>query len=128
MMDDEASRSLAVMVVEDEALIAMDLEMQVEAAGHRVVATAKEADDAVRKAAATRPDVVLMDVRLARGSSGIDAARRMFEGWRLRCIFLSGNLDPATRAALHDVEPYAMLSKPAFGTQLTDALRMAAEG
>lgn len=128
MMSNGTSRSLAVMVVEDEALIAMDLTMQVEDAGHRVVATAKEADDAVRKAEATRPDVVLMDLRLARGSSGMDAARRMYETWRLRCVFLSGNLNPATREALLAVEPYAMLSKPVLGTQLTDALRAAVEG
>jgi DNA-binding NarL/FixJ family response regulator len=128
MMDSGVSRSLAVMVVEDEVLIAMDLAMQVEAAGHRVVATAREADAAVRKAEAIQPDVVLMDLRLARGSSGIDAARRMFESWRLRCVFLSGNLDPDTREALLDIEPYAMLSKPVLSTQLTDALRIAAEG
>ena len=127
-MTDEASPPLSVMVVEDELLIAMDLEMQVEAAGHRVVGTATEADEAVRKAEAARPDVVLMDLRLAGGSSGVEAARRMFEGWRIHCVFLSGNLDPATRAALVDLEPYAMLSKPVLGTQLTEALRMAIDG
>ena len=122
-MDGGALPTLSVMVVEDELLIAMDLEMQVEAAGHRVVATAVEADEAVRKAEAERPDVVLMDLRLANGSSGAEAARRMFEGSRIRCVFLSGNLDPAACAALIVLEPYAMLSKPILATQLIEALR-----
>lgn len=119
---------LSVMVVEDELLIAMDLEMQVEAAGHRIVATATEANEAIRKAEAARPDVVLMDLRLAGGSSGAEAARRLFEGWRIRCVFLSGNLDPDTRARLAPLEPYAMLSKPILSTQLIEALRAVRTG
>ena len=122
-MDGDALSTLSVMVVEDELLIAMDPEMQVEAMGHRVVATAVEADEAVRKAEAERPDVVLMDLRLANGSSGAEAARRILGGWRIRCVFLSGNLDPATRATLIVFEPYAMLSKPILTTQLNEALR-----
>jgi DNA-binding NarL/FixJ family response regulator len=122
-LDGDECPTLSVMVVEDELLIAMDLEMQVEAMGHRVVATAMEADEAVRKARAERPDVVLMDLRLADGSSGVEAARRLFEGWGIRCVFLSGNLDPDTRAGLTAFEPYAMLSKPVLATQLVEALR-----
>ena len=113
------------MVVEDELLISMDLEMQVEAAGHHVVATATRADEAVKKAESACPDVVLMDLRLANGSSGADAARQLFEGWGIRCVFLSGNLDPETRERLAAFEPYAMLSKPILESQLLDALRQA---
>ena len=111
------------MIVEDEALIALDLEMQVEAAGHRVVAVAASADAAVEWARATRPDLALMDMRLAGGSSGAEAARRLYEGWGIRCVFVSGNLEPEVCEALAPLRPVALLSKPTLPTQLARALR-----
>lgn len=110
------------MIVEDEALIALDLEMQVEAAGHRVVAMAASADEAVERAAETRPDLVLMDMRLAGGSSGEDAARRLYEGWGIRCVFVSGNLEPETREVLAPLRPVGLLSKPILPVQLSRVL------
>jgi DNA-binding NarL/FixJ family response regulator len=65
-----------------------------------VCATAATAAGAIALAAAHHPDVVLMDIRLAEGSSGIDAARQLHAQWALRCVFLSANLDEATPAAL----------------------------
>ena len=110
------------MIVEDEALIAMDLEMQVEMAGHEVVAMARSADEAIREGSRTRPDVVLMDLRLAGGSSGIDAARLLYEEHAIRCVFLSGNLDRATRERLAELAPFDLLSKPITPVQLRKAL------
>ena len=115
-------RLFSVLIVEDEILIAMDLEMQLEAAGHRVVALASTADEAVAAAEAHTPDVALMDLRLADGSSGIDAGHRLYTLQGIRCIYMSGNLSPATRATLAPLRPYAMVSKPATPTQLTRAL------
>ena len=115
-------RALNVMIVEDEALIAMDLEMQVEEAGHEVVAMASSADEAIREGSRTRPEVVLMDLRLAGGSSGIDAAKLLYEEHAIRCVFLSGNLDPATRERLAEFAPFDMLSKPITPAQLRRAL------
>ena len=91
---------LDVLIVEDEALIAMDLEIQVAAAGHVVVGAVRTADEAVAQAASLLPDVVLMDLRLAEGSSGIDAGRRIYEDCHIRCIYISGNLDAATQQLL----------------------------
>ena len=63
-----------VLIVEDEVLIAMHLELLVTGFGHEVCAIALSAAEAIAHAAAHRPDVALMDVRLAGGSSGIEAA------------------------------------------------------
>ena len=115
---------LRVLIVEDEALIAMDLEMQVEDAGHRVVGIARTADEAVERARATGPDLALMDIRLAGGSSGTDAARRLYEGWGIRCVFVSANFEPEIRKALVPLRPVAMLSKPILPAQLAQALRI----
>ena len=86
-----------VLIVEDEVLIAMHLELLVTGFGHEVCATALSAAEAIAHAAAHRPDVALMDVRLAGGGSGIEAAGELLRLHGVRCIFLSANLDEATR-------------------------------
>lgn len=120
-----ARRTLDVVIVEDEFLIAMDVEMRVEDAGHRVVGTASTADEAVATVERTRPDVVLMDLRLADGSFGGDAARTILKRYGIRSIFLSGNLDPDTRAKLADLEPIAMINKPFLSNELERAIEAA---
>ena len=63
-----------VLVVEDEALIALDLEARLERLGYHVVGTADEADEACELARRESPDLVLMDIRLRGERDGIDAA------------------------------------------------------
>ena len=108
-------------------LIAMDIEESVEEAGHRVIATAATASQAVAAAETHRPDVVLMDLRLADGSFGGDAAREILDRFAVRSIFLSGNLDPDTRSKLADLQPLAMLHKPFRADALLKALEAVAE-
>ncbi len=91
---------MRVLIVEDDAIIAKDIAMLVTELGQETCATAASATEAC-----AAPDVVLMDIRLAGGSSGIDAARELYERQGLRCIFLSANLDEPTRAALSPYEP-----------------------
>jgi DNA-binding NarL/FixJ family response regulator len=62
-----------VLIVEDELLIAMDLEMAVTALGHRVCGIVASARDAITQAGAHQPYVTLMDIRLSGDSSGVDA-------------------------------------------------------
>lgn len=111
-----------VLIVEDEALIAMELTFSIEELGHEVIGHAIDETSAIRLARELAPDTVLMDLRLARGTSGIEAARVLFEDLDLRCIFISGNLDPATRQSLESLEPIAMLSKPVLPTLLASVL------
>lgn len=118
---------MRVLICEDEALIAMHLEMLVESLGHAVCAIAIDVDEAVAAAAADRPDVVLVDMRLARGTSGIEVARELRRRWDIPAIVISANLDPDTRAALLPIEPLAMISKPILQGDLIRALTKAAE-
>src|SRR5947207_1766691 len=103
---------MKVLIVEDEVLIAMHLEMLVTQLGHEVCATALCANEAVAHAGLHRPDVALMDIHLARGSSGIVAACTMHDLYGTRCIFLSGNLDEAAQITAHSCEPVDILGKP----------------
>jgi len=116
---------MRVLIVEDEAIIAMHLATLVAQLGHEVCATAVSAAGAISLARTHNPDVVLMDIRLAQGSSGIDAARELHAQQALRCIFLSANLDEPTRAALQPYEPIEFVGKPVLPVVLQRALKKA---
>ena len=118
----EGARPLRVLVVEDEALIAMDLGMTLEDGGHEVVATARSAPEAVRLAGAHAPDVVLMDLNLAGGTRGEDAAREILCAHGIRSIFVSGSLDEMGRGDLADLAPLGMLVKPVHPGALLGAI------
>ena len=113
---------LNVLIVEDEMLIAFDLELQVEAAGHNVVGFAQNLDSCKKAVWKSIPDVALMDLRLKGGESGADVARWLKDGLNVRCIFVSGNLDDAQRARLRELDPVAFVGKPVLPVQLTKAL------
>lgn len=114
--------TLRVLIVEDDFFIALDLQDQVEALGHEVVATVRDSENCKAAARAWPPDIALMDIRLAGGSSGIEASRWLYDTLGVRCVFISGNLDEATREALSPVDPIAFLGKPILSHQLARTL------
>jgi two-component system, response regulator PdtaR len=116
---------MRVLIVEDEAIIALHLAILVAELGHEVCATAATAAGAIALATLHNPHVVLMDVRLADGSSGIDAARELHAQQALRCIFLSANLDEPTKTALLPYEPIDFVGKPVLPVVLQRALKKA---
>jgi two-component system, response regulator PdtaR len=116
---------MRVLIVEDEAIIALHLAILVAELGHEVCATAASAAGAIALATLHNPHVVLMDVRLADGSSGIDAARELHAQQALRCIFLSANLDEPTKRALLPYEPIGFVGKPVLPVVLQRALKKA---
>ncbi len=101
-----------ILLVEDEIWIALDLERILVAAGYDVIRLAKEEMEALRLADATRPSLVLMDVRLRDGSDGIDAATKIYKKFGIRSIILSAHLDEKTRRRAVAAQPYAMIEKP----------------
>ena len=112
----------AVLVVEDEVLIAFHLQALVEQAGHRVTDMASEPADAVSRAAETRPDFALMDVRLAHGSSGVEAARMLYDRFGIRSLFVSGNIDGELRAQVEPLRPLGFVGKPFMAGDVLAAL------
>jgi two-component system, response regulator PdtaR len=114
---------MRVLIVENSAIIAMHLAKLVADLGHKICACVASASDAIAQAVALKPDVVIMDLRLAKGSSGVDAARALYERHALRCIFVSGNLDESTRAALLPYDPIDFLGKPILPLLLQRALK-----
>ena len=106
------ARSLRVLVVEDEFFISLDTKALLQSMGHTVVAIAVSADQAVRLAGQEKPDVVLMDIRLAGTRDGIDAAEEIRSRFGVSSIFVTANSDPQTRRRAQAVQTLDFLEKP----------------
>ena len=114
-----------VIIVEDDLIIALGVEMTLTDAGHVVLGTAAGEDEAVALALCKRPDVILLDLKLANGGSGRRVAERLRGKLAVAIIFLSGNLTSNVRESLAALEPADMISKPYFDAQLLGAVERA---
>jgi DNA-binding NarL/FixJ family response regulator len=117
---------LDVLIVEDQVLIAIHLQDLVEEAGHRVVAIAHDADSAAAAAAAQRPTVAIMDIRLAHGTSGVDVARQLYAEHGIRCLFISANINDEVRRRVADLRPLGFIGKPFLAAEVIGAMQAAA--
>ena len=92
---DEASKDISkqiatdVVIIEDEPLIAMDLELLLQGLGHHVVRVARTEREAIAAVTQTRPGLVLADIQLADGSSGIDAVNDILATFSVPVIFVT---------------------------------------
>lgn len=116
-----------VMIVEDEAIVAFNLECVVRGMGLRVSAVVDEGEEAVKRFARQPADIVLMDVRLKGEIDGIEAARRIVSRQRIPVIFLTAFHDQDTMARAEDIPPAAFLAKPVDEATLARTIARAME-
>jgi CheY-like chemotaxis protein len=117
-----SGRPLEVLIVEDEALTAMDFAHMVEDAGGRAAATASSASEAEALAKAMNPDVVLMDVRLAGTRDGVEAAYSIRTFSQVPIIFVTGNIDRGTTDRIRAFNGSEPVPKPVDQTRLIAAV------
>ncbi len=99
-----------VLIIEDEPIIAIDLQNIVESLGHSVVGIATTRDQAVSMAHANDADLVLADIQLADGSSGIDAVKDILETHDLPVVFVTAF--PERLLTGERPEPTYLITKP----------------
>ncbi len=116
---------VCVAVVDDEFVIAAGLSVQLEDMGMDVCGTAATAEEAVALVQAQRPEVVLMDVRLAGDKDGVDAALAIHDTVGSKVIFVTGSREPATMARINLDHPAGVLFKPVSDRQLREAIEVA---
>ena len=121
-----ASAALRVLIVEDEPIIALDLELMLRDAGHAVVGVAATEEGAADLALRERPDLILLDLRLANGGRGHVVAERVAGLMPIEIICASATLDPGIRQRLAPLDPVAIIDKPYLEAQLLRAVEMAA--
>lgn len=114
-----------VLIVEDEPIISRDIAHRLKAKGYEVVGFARSKADAVAQASELRPNVVIMDIHLIDGHSGVDAAREIREEMALPVIFLTANSDADTLSKAKIAEPYGFVVKPFSDQALHTAIEIA---
>lgn len=116
MLLEEASHTILdqvatdVMIIEDEPIIAMDLEALLESLGHKVTGVARTEKEAIHLAATKRPGLVLADIQLADGSSGVDAVRNILQNISVPVIFITAF--PERLLTGENPEPTFLITKP----------------
>jgi CheY-like chemotaxis protein len=117
----EISRQVAtnILIIEDEPLIAMDIEQLVESLGHNVVGIARTHKEAVNLYGKTHPKMILADIQLADGSSGIDAVNDILSTEALPVIFITAF--PERLLTGERPEPTFLVTKP-FNPDMVKAL------
>lgn len=122
----EMSRAIIgnVMVIEDETIIAMDLRGIVQAMGHAVTGVARTHSAAIELAQSKRPDLILADIHLADGSSGIDAVNELMQNMgEIPVIFITAF--PERLLTGDRPEPAFLISKPYSEEQVRSAISQA---
>jgi PAS domain S-box-containing protein len=113
-----------ILIVEDEPIVALDLQQEVEQLGLNVVGLAESADEALMAIERQCPDLALMDIHIVGSMDGIQAARLLREAYGIPVIFLTSFSDtPTIRRAAREL-PYGYLNKPFQRRELKAALEV----
>lgn len=114
-----------ILVVEDEGVIAQDIQTTLEKLGYEVPAIAVVGEEAIEKAAELKPDLVLMDIVLWGGMDGVEAATHIRERLHIPVIYLTAHSDTATLQRAKVTGPYGYIVKPLVERELRIGIEMA---
>jgi signal transduction histidine kinase/CheY-like chemotaxis protein len=118
-------KKLRILVVEDERIVARDLQIRLNGMGYEVTEVASSKAEALQAAGRKRPEVVLMDIRLNGVAEGIAAARELKEDFNLPVIYLTGHSDSTTLSEAAATEPFGYILKPFENRELVAAIETA---
>ena len=121
--DMQRQTAAPILVLEDEKIVALDIARIVEEMGHRLCGMAADRDEAVQLAMRTQPALVLADVQLRGGDSGIDAVRDILARLEAPVVFVTGY--PERLLTGSEVEPIFVVAKPFRPQTLKTAIAQA---
>ena len=114
-----------ILVVEDEGIVARDLQDTLERLGYAVPAVASSGEEAVEKAAETHPDLVLMDIVLKGAMDGVEAADQIRSHFDIPVVYLTANSDEDILERAKITEPFGYILKPFQDRELHATVAMA---
>ncbi len=114
-----------ILIVEDESIAALDLENRLESLGYSVAAVAASGEEAIQQAAETRPDMVLMDIRLKGDMDGIEAAQEIRARFDIPVVYLTALADDDTLRQAKITEPLGYVLKPFEDRELYKTIEIA---
>jgi PAS domain S-box-containing protein len=114
-----------ILVVEDEAVVALDIRSRLNKLGYAVPGIADSGEEAIRLAEETRPDLVLMDIRLKGEMDGVEAAAHIRARLDIPVVFLTAYADEVTVQRAKISGPFGYLRKPLVDRELQTAIEIA---
>jgi two-component system, LytTR family, response regulator LytT len=114
-----------ILIVEDESIVAKDIQQSLKKLGYNVVGIANAAEQAIELAKEHTPDLILMDIMLKSALSGIDAAMEIRKTMNIPVIFLTAYADSSTLNKAKETEPFGYIIKPFKEIDLHTAIEMA---
>lgn len=115
-------KKLKVLIAEDEAIIALDIQLYLESIGYKVCHIAMTTDEAISLTKKHRPDVIIMDILLKGDKTGIDASHLIQQESQIPIIYLTGNpqlLDKEKQVADY---PFWIINKPPSNQLISEIL------
>lgn len=116
---------LNIFIVEDESIVAKDIQNSLAKLGYNVVGIANNGNDAIEKIIDTAPDLVLMDIMIKGDLTGIDVSEKIKEKINVPVIFLTAYADEGTLSKAKITEPYGYILKPFKEIDLHSTIEMA---
>lgn len=114
-----------ILVVEDEPIVRMDMEHRLGRLGYAIAATTERGEEAVALVGSLRPDLVLMDIMLAGGMDGIQAATEIAANGGVPVIYLTAYTDEETLQRAKATQPFGYIIKPFEDRDVHTAIEMA---
>ncbi|MEO0724999.1 MAG: response regulator transcription factor [Bacteroidota bacterium] len=114
-----------IIIVEDEAIIADEIQMMLELMGHEVVANIQNGDRALDAFALKKAELALLDITIKGSLNGIDLARIIREKYNFPFVFLTSHSDMGTLSEVKTTYPYGYIVKPFTQQNLLTAIELA---
>ncbi|APV50291.1 hypothetical protein BWI17_11660 [Betaproteobacteria bacterium GR16-43] len=117
--------SARVLVVEDERIVALNLQQRLRSLGYDVPTVASSGSEAIAQARSTSPDLVLMDIRIEGDIDGIETAMRINREKRVPVVYLTAHSEESTIERARQTRPYGYLLKPFSEREMHATIQMA---
>jgi PAS domain S-box-containing protein len=117
--------TVQILVVEDEKIVAKDIQNRLRNFGYAVPAIASSGEEAIKKAAEVQPDLVLMDIMLNKSMDGVETAKQIRERFNIPVVYLTAYADDSTLQRAKITEPFGYILKPFEERELYTTIEMA---
>jgi len=114
--------AIKILIVEDEAIVAMEIEHRLKTIGYDVCDVSSSGEKAILLAEQHRPDIILMDIKLKGNMNGLIAAKIVKEKYFIPSVFVTANSDQNTLKQINDMLHFEYLFKPIDEDQLIKAI------
>ncbi len=118
-------QKVKILIVEDELILAMDLEMRLQSKNFNSIKIVTNGEQAIKSAKSFQPNVILMDIMLPGVMNGIDAAKQILTFNHIPIIYITGNDHLKENAKLLATNPIAILGKPLSDWELFESIEKA---